>query len=227
MAYRLLPLLIGACFTLTASRVRAVGEDWSEFERESERFEREREQRAQQHAEQKAHDAVVHFADRPVILEVSVGLYSPIGLLGAQATYSPFEQLAVSVGGGVDVGGLQLGASLRGRVLVWNRRSFAQALVLMPAFHVGHFLDASLFGLDIADSPPEEDPPDRIIDRAKWLHAWAGYELRLRGGLNLLAAGGFAYLLNPNDCREATAVCEPVPDPFVVPSYGLFAGYSF
>ncbi len=122
--------------------------------------------------------------------------------------------MSLVAGVGLTPWGVQWGAGLRLRALMWPRRKSVQALTVAPGFTRGDWesLNDHLHGEDLCDPDHEEDCTDgpftspprnyyiRRIDGAHWVQLDVGYELRTRT-MSLFAGPFVAALLNPEDCE--------------------------
>jgi hypothetical protein len=174
------------------------------------------------------------WAERPLSLELQVGLGAPLGLLGGAVDVALLRRWSVTAGVGVSGGGLQLAASTRVR-LVGNHR---MAFFLETAFSGGNF-SMSEDPLGVGEDTPEYDDGYYYeVEPAYWLYFGAGYELRFSRSA-LRAFAGWAPLLNPGDahcvteesrmrvtCSEAREKWGSVVPPWL-PYVGVTYGYTF
>ena len=158
--------------------------------------------------------------ERPLVGELTVGIGTPVGFLGAGLETSPFSWLGIAAG----VGGGRFGAegafALRPR-FVWPSptRSFA----------LGVGLGASVGAFGESSAPLLQDAPryTKSWDYVWWLNAELFIEHRERGahvGGRLFLGEARAVGIGPSYCAASTdldlASCGAVPLPKYLPYVG-------
>ena len=154
-----------------------------------------------------------HFTDRRFTIQGAIGLGTIVGNVGVLGVFTPHERISLVAGGGITPWGVQWGAGLRFRALIWPGQKIVQALTIAPGFTLGNWesMNDHLHGEDQCDPQHDEyctdgpftSPPRnyyiRRIDHARWAQLDVGYEMRTRP-VSVFAGPFLAMALNPEDC---------------------------
>jgi hypothetical protein len=137
-----------------------------------------------------AGDGHFQFTDHPAVIDGVVGFGTPVGLIGAALQYDLASWLAIGAGAGTNIAGLQLAALTRLRP--WTRTTPALAsgvtlgLALATGKYGGRFASGGLVNVDHSYAQRY------VVGQIGWAHLDLGWELKMRSGFHLLAAGGVA-----------------------------------
>jgi len=138
---------------------------------------------------------VIDFEDRRLLLGSMLGAGTPVGLIGGVAMYSAVDQVALGVGAGSNLSGLQFASMVTLRPLVAPRPNGAHAFTIMAAWSMGPWFGYAFeYGLGI-----DQQSVDWTSKRAHWFSFDGGYELVHRRGFWFRTAWGAAWMLNPAD----------------------------
>ena len=114
---------------------------------------------------QPAPASVLRFADKPLTLNLVLGLGTPTGEIGATAEYSLTDLLAVGVGVGIGVGGPQLATSGRFRLALYEGPHVAHGFDFVAAFATGRYGELTWGG----------DLTGTYSERAYWIQLGLDY----------------------------------------------------
>ncbi len=132
--------------------------------------------------------------ERPLSLELQLGIGGPLGLLGAALDVALLPRWSLGAGAGLSLGGPQVAVFTRVRLVGNERRAF----FVEAAFSGGNYRAVDIIGSMIAgeDPPNHDDGYEYRVRPAFWVYVGAGYELRWQTAA-FRVSGGFAGLLNP------------------------------
>ena len=154
--------------------------------------------------------------DRPLAVHGSVGLGTPLGLIGASAEYSAWEWFALEGGAGLGLAGPQGALSLRVR-----RPWTSLALYGSLGSSVGEFRVGHAFCL-----PDSSCNYEHVF--VVWMNADAGLELRAASGFVFRAFLGAGIVLNRASFREQSeGLSDNLADGLWLPYLGASFGYAF
>jgi hypothetical protein len=138
------------------------------------------------------------FATRHLMLEGSLGLGTPVGIAGFAVDYSPWPFLAVNLGIGIGLAGLQYGLTPRVRLFRAGKHTQV-ALYLGAGVSAGAYKQPSVsFDLtsELDDAEPGPAVPVSRWAMAYWANAEIGVEIRKEAGPAFRPYLGVSRLLN-------------------------------
>jgi hypothetical protein len=138
------------------------------------------------------------FATRHLMLEGSLGLGTPVGIAGFAVDYSPWPFLAVNLGIGIGLAGLQYGLTPRVRLFGAGKHTQV-ALYLGAGVSAGAYKQPSVsFDLtsELDDAEPGPAVPVSRWAMAYWANAEIGVEIRKEAGPAFRPYLGVSRLLN-------------------------------
>ena len=159
---------------------------------------------ARSHAERRHHGSF-GFDDHPLSVNATFGFGTPVGLAGVVVEYSPLPMLALGLGAGTNIDGLQLAALGRLRPLYWETPERAFAIALTAAVAEGPYSsedDLAAFTGGLMGLP---NTHYAWLDHALWFQPELQFEYETRSHFHLAVTGiGFAFLLNGGaaQCKE-------------------------
>ena len=137
--------------------------------------------------------------ERPLAVDATLGIATPLGLAGVSAEYAPFEYASFGAGVGTNLIGWQLAAMGRARYTPEE----GQTLYVGAGYSQGRHSQSEgnrdgLFSLVLGPLSAMGHNPKRGHDwrTARWLNLEAGQERRTAGGLDVRGFIGCAILLN-------------------------------
>jgi hypothetical protein len=139
-----------------------------------------------------APDDYVGFAEHPLAIGVVFGIATPTGEVGTVVEYSVSHRFAAGVGAGYNFVGLQLAASGRLRLALYEGQGAAHAFAVVAAVATGRYQGGLHFRAD--DGYWDE--------RAYWLQAGLDYEVLRWSHLRFATGIGFAKLIGSSDAKQ-------------------------
>jgi hypothetical protein len=170
------------------------------------------------------------FSERPLLLEVQVGLAMPTGLVGAYVDYAIVPELSLAAGFGTNLSGFEAAAELRVRTIIRHRH----ALGFMAGYSAGPHSQSeatkfgffSLFLGPLTAMGEGRIPSSYRWDLAQWGNMSLFYEQRRPSGMNIRVFAGPAILLNPEDGYAAGTTDDPHKLRWEPVSTMIFAGFG-
>jgi hypothetical protein len=168
-----------------------------------------------------------HFTDRPLALEVTVGLGIPVGGFGGVVEYSIAPRIALGAGAGATwldgwygriPGPIQVAALARYRLAVLEQGDDARAFDVVGALAAGRYIYPFFGG--------NENTP-AVDEQAYWAQCALEYEVLNRGGFRFAMGLGAAYLVATGDVWRSGAGAQSQTTfaaPRLVPTFGLTFG---
>jgi hypothetical protein len=163
---------------------------------------------------QPAPASVLRFADKPLTINLVLGLGTPTGEIGGTAEYSFVDSFAAGVGVGTNPWGTQLAVSGRFRLKKYEGPRVAHAFDFVAAFAMGQYSDLMIGDLS-----------GNLMERAYWVQVDLDYEF-LRSGFHFATGIGLAFLAGTSNVRRMCGdYCPPDP-PDVFPTMHLTLGFG-
>jgi len=165
------------------------------------------------------------FAARPVLLEARTGMAALVGPLGATAAFDPWGRVALGGGLGVSPAGLQLGAYVRARPLVFTSRRWLRlhAIGVELGYATGPYRN---YQMPVGDGETHS-AYSASWERVHWLQPQLIYETRSFRGFNLLAGIGVAVPLASAGYRCLDAIRCSLHGLDTIPSVTFAVGYAW
>jgi hypothetical protein len=185
-----------------------------------------------------AADAPDLWRERPTVLELHLGVGTPVGFIGLSLDHAPVRWLSGSAGFGLgsgrDGGSLHVALGGRARLFVSDTGAF----YFGADYSTGEWIltDVDLSFVPAHGSSPEPQFEMTIYsNRMHWIQGSVGYEKRRESGLTTRVYIGAARMLNPSSRRCAIEPllqpCVPAFQPDfgspVIGVVGLAVGTSF
>jgi len=160
-------------------------------------------------------ESPMRFADRPLSINLVLGVATPTGEAGITAEYSFSDRFAAGVGAGESLLGIQLAAFGRVRLVTWGRHDTAHGLDFVAAFSTGEYEGIFFSG----DSGTWKE-------RAYWVQNGIDYEHVTRSGFHFATGIGVAVLVGSSDVRQDCVDSCPKPPQSVWPTIHVTFGFS-
>jgi hypothetical protein len=161
----------------------------------------------------------VRFMDRPVSLNLVLGMATPAGEVGGLVECSVAPWIALGIGIGASFSGPQYGAMLRLRTLRWEKAA-------------AHALDFVVAGSGGAYEPlyvSSDDPREYTTTVAFWIQPSVEYELLAGTGFRFTAGVGAAIraATSAETCASQAGVrCSAVHVPSAIPTVSTSFGFG-
>jgi len=150
---------------------------------------------------QPAPQRVLRFTDTPLAVGFVLGIGTPVGEIGGTAEYSFSDRLAAGIGVGTSNVGVQVAASGRLRLALYQGPGVAHAFDFVAAFASGRYQG----GIFLMGDNGYWD------ERAYWVQGSLDYEV-LRSGFRFATGFGFAQLVGSSDAKQVCVdYCPKAP----------------
>jgi hypothetical protein len=154
-------------------------------------------------------DTPPKFTDRPVTIQIRGGIGTTVGLIGLIATYDVENHLALGVGAGTNVAGLQLALFARVRPFIWenSRTRTLRALAFEGSFSTGPGVIRSI---DLPMGGPPGPSGTLHWNRVSWIQGEVVYEVRTVSGFSFTVGSGLAVPIHSQGpwCSDDAQWCS-------------------
>jgi len=134
----------------------------------------------------------LRFSDKPLAVGLVLGIATPVGEIGGTAEYSLADRFAAGIGVGTSNVGVQVAASGRFRLALYQGLGVAHAFDFVAAFATGRYQG----GIFLMGDNGYWD------ERAYWFQGSIDYEVLTWSGFRLATGIGFAQLVGSSNAKQ-------------------------